>query len=106
MSWGLTNLKLNYSSFGLGAYPIRQVNAYWLSYCNLLRRSAKVNKEIQLTLARNKIEAILLDVRFVDDKRNVKNCWNFVFTRQVLEYLMRHDVLVEYDSRKTSTIDF
>jgi hypothetical protein len=88
----------------LGAYLIRQVNAYWLCYCNLLRRSTNVNKEIQLTLIRNKIEAILFDVCFVDDKRDVKNSWTFVFTRQVLKYLMRYDVLVEYDARKTSVI--
>ena len=51
----------------------------------------------------NQFYAIQLYVFFVYDKRNVKNSWTFVFARQVLEYLMRHNLLAKYDACETST---
>lgn len=102
MIWGLANLKLNYSSFDLGASSIRQVNLYGFCYCNLLTGSTNVNEEMKLTFIGNQFKTILLDVLFVYDKLNVKNSWTFVFACQLLEYLMRHDLLTEYDACKTS----
>ena len=78
------------------------MNAYRFCYCNLLRSSTNVNEEIKLTVIVNKFCAIQLYVFFVYDKRSVKNSWTFVFARQVLEYLIRHNLLAKYDACETS----
>ena len=60
---------------------------------------------MQLTIVFYRFELNQFYVLLVNDKRHVEKAWSFVFARQIVEKLRQHDILIEYDTRKTTFVD-